>query len=589
MNSDDSDYVPRKCVTQWCRLCRFRLMKDDFIVIATEAGHTDRFCYRNLVDHRDPYLDLILLPCTLPCFHSHVMTDGMAASYHWSCFAETPFPPSLSLVKATEYSFEPLERTQRQREIAISRKIRDRLSSEYGTLPLEIWSMVAEYLISEYTIIADQECWLGRRSSSRRLDISKGISARYVYIDGVRYIADLSNTHEASDDRILEDKTEPTIDTVYALEDHLGLRQILFDTSGNPCDLSKYTRKPGMWWHTIKVTDGILQTTSDGLKLRKVAPSTEDERAWLTSWSTCWSTPIARADIRLLRFSSLISQGRPRVPLDIRMAALEINEPTITGYSACWTNHLVGLHAHYEGDLSFYRDYPTRHENTVWIYFPIHPGEFITEIWRRRHSRARDISFMLRTNTGRHATLGMYCTGYLPPWAQVATLTNSPTRVYFCNSTHGIAKLATKRQPINQASLPQERAPYQSPPQGTFFYSGASLADVVKIIPCRGKYGSGPRIIGLLIQYRNGDRTSVGQVRFDCLDTELIVENFPELCLWYRQTPSGNIYITRLARFPPGGDGPYRGLNLRWEGYLEWWFSHEECSIHYNPNPLLSA
>ncbi|KAH8161648.1 hypothetical protein CIB48_g6608 [Xylaria polymorpha] len=84
--------------------------------------------------------------------------------------------------------------------------------------------MIAEHLVHECAIVTIQESWLGRNSVSRRLDISKGISARYVRIDGVRYIAYLSNTYDECDACILKDRMAPTVDTVYVLEDHLGVR-----------------------------------------------------------------------------------------------------------------------------------------------------------------------------------------------------------------------------------------------------------------------------------------------------------------------------------------------------------------------------
>ncbi|KAI0902715.1 hypothetical protein F4823DRAFT_621082 [Ustulina deusta] len=579
MDSDESaDYIPRQCIPHWCRLCRFRIVKDDVVVVVvTEKEHTSQFCYSDSEDHLDERLNLRFGPCIGTCPHP----EGQAAGCHWGCLSFAPLPPSLSLLKATEYSFEPCERAQREREILISRKLSRRLGYRYGILPPEIWFMVAEYLIRECAVVTIQESWLGRYSFSCRLDISKSISVRHVRIDDVPYIAHLSNTDDGCNACILRDRTA-NVHTVYVLEDHLGIRQILFDISKNSCGLSRFGPKPGMWWYTIPVTNGMLQTMSDGLKLRRVISSTESQLVQFTAWST----PMAQSDIRLLHFHNL-SQRMADIPHDIRMASLKLNEPTVTGYSACWNGRIIGLHAHCEGDISFYHDYSTRYKNSVWIYACINSGESITELWQRKPMLSKRAAIMFRTNTGRNIIMGPHLPPWSPPavWTQLSTLPKSPTRVYFNDSPRGICRLATSQLSTNQGptSIAGTLSPYpKRTGVGDFFHSSANLRNAVTIRPCQETFASHSPIIGLLIQYYNGDRTCVGQVRFDCLRTELTVKSFPKLCLWFARTKSKHPYVAKVEQFPPSDSEPYEWLDLRWEGYLEWWFSHWQCQVYHD-------
>ncbi|KAK5629113.1 hypothetical protein RRF57_004828 [Xylaria bambusicola] len=226
----------------------------------TETGCSSQFCYCDSKDYLDKCLNRRFRACSIgTCLHP----QGLAAGCHWRCFSFAPLPPSLSLLKATEYTFEPGATAQKEREVLISRKLSGRLSSKYGILPPEIWFMIAEHLVRECAVVTIQESWLGRNSISCRLDISKRILVRDMHIDGVRYIAYLSNTYDKCDARVLKDATAPTVDTVYVLEDYLGVRQILFDVSKDARSLSRSNSRPGMWWYTITVADGMLQTISD--------------------------------------------------------------------------------------------------------------------------------------------------------------------------------------------------------------------------------------------------------------------------------------------------------------------------------------
>ena len=79
-----------------------------------------------------------------------------------------------------------------------------------------------------------------------------------MYIDGVCYIVYLLNTYDEYDTCVFKDIMAPIVDMVYVLEDYLGVRQILFDVSKDARSLSRSNLRPGMWWYTITVADGML-------------------------------------------------------------------------------------------------------------------------------------------------------------------------------------------------------------------------------------------------------------------------------------------------------------------------------------------
>lgn len=68
-----------------------------------------------------------------------------------------------------------------------------------------------------------------------------------------------------------------------------------------------------------------------------------------------------------------------------RMLPLALNDPDVIGYSACWGNTLMTLHAYRAGEnFVFYKDLSAAYPRAVWIHLPMSSGERISEIWGRR-------------------------------------------------------------------------------------------------------------------------------------------------------------------------------------------------------------
>lgn len=75
------------------------------------------------------------------------------------------------------------------------------------------------------------------------------------------------------------------------------------------------------------------------------------------------------------------------------MNFFECNQQYIKGYSACWSSRLITIHTHSTGeeDLSFYRDWPMRRPDAVWLYMPLDEAETIEEFWKRPDSRGTSV------------------------------------------------------------------------------------------------------------------------------------------------------------------------------------------------------
>lgn len=246
--------------------------------LVTPAGFiSSQFAYIDDVEYLDERLARRFRPCADAWAHGlTTMTfqpssgasshfDSEAIGYHLGCLTLAPFEPSLPFLRATEYSFEPCESEKRRRRDWIQRALAVKLMKTWARLPLEIWWAVARLLARECATSTITETWLAHRSSSCFIDVSSSLWARYILIEGVFYVADLSNSpsHGSGCIQIFDASKMPPADTLYVLDDHLGIRQILFARSDNPAKLPTLDTKPGLWWRTISISSHKFQAKSD--------------------------------------------------------------------------------------------------------------------------------------------------------------------------------------------------------------------------------------------------------------------------------------------------------------------------------------
>ncbi len=273
------------------------------------------------------------------------------------------------------------------------------------------------------------------------------------------------------------------------------------------------------------------------------------------------------------------------------------------------------IHAHREGegDLSFYEDY-VENKYAVWIYMPIDPDECVTEIWGRRGKLYQHMGLMVRSThtltmmitasnmtmipaqfrTNKRCSMFAIHTspllqhingGVIPKWTYLCSLPKDPTDIYFNLSPNGIHQLAIKQPVFCKNPTPlQMPTPYPRPYRhgiGDYFYSAASLGQVVEITPCRRQLGTYTPIVGLLFRYADGHRASIGEFRMDCLGETLRVDQAQNLHLGFARAEKIHPHVARLELSHPRETGSLYWLCMPWTGKLEWWFCFGHCKVYH--------
>lgn len=178
----------------------------------------------------------------------------------------------------------------------------------------------------------------------------------------------------------------------------------------------------------------------------------------------------------------------------------------------------------------------------------------------------------------------MVTLGFLKPtWRQVCGPLVGPTRVFFDHSltARGMVRCAMWAPP----GEPSGQAPPSLYENGaSWYYSDASLEDVVEITPCRwreaGQQQSHSKIIGLLLHYSNGSRSCLGEFRLDCASTPLRVRDTEKLRLGFN-LDIRRPYLAEIRFSSPPAPSDWepneQWLEIPWKGTLQWWFARKHC------------
>lgn len=114
-----------------------------------------------------------------------------------------------------------------------------------------------------------------------------------------------------------------------------------------------------------------------------------------------------------------------------------------------------------------------------------------------------------------------------------------------------------------------------------YYYSAASLEEVVEVTPCQVKLATHSHISGLIFQYANGERACVGEIRLDCLGETLLVQPKSRLHLAFKMERSVGHHVTKVWLDNTLDKGSREWLSLPWTGVLEWWFAHGYCKVYH--------
>lgn len=183
-------------------------------------------------------------------------------SCHRHCLDLIPLPSQqrlASIAEAMRYSYIP---SSRQMEIR-RRKLRSLLSTELLThfayldsnLPLELWSIVAEDLLSHFATASLQRLWAPAPETACHANISKAIWCKYVDFEGTRYVAAFSNTPSSDDWELIFQPTGEHFANIFVRENHFGITKLLFSSSCNPPNIDE---AEGTWWRRAHVEGKYL-------------------------------------------------------------------------------------------------------------------------------------------------------------------------------------------------------------------------------------------------------------------------------------------------------------------------------------------
>ncbi len=177
---------------------------------------------------------------------------------------------------------------------------------------------------------------------------------------------------------------------------------------------------------------------------------------------------------------------------------------------------------------------------------------------------------------------------------QIYSPSETPSRIYFNEwdsilAGNEIKFLGFERtQPPIPRPYPKSLTPISSCPQTTYnepwFYSFCSMEDVIEITLCIDKTACHRPIIGMLLRYRNEHRACVGQFRLDWVRKPIEVNQAEKLHIGIQKTKKGYPYVADINVHSPADRSSISWLDVSWNGFLEWSFSHRQCKLYYNGN-----
>ena len=343
---------------------------------------------------------------------------------------------------------------------------------------------------------------------------------------------------------------------------------------------------------------------------------------------TIWSKPLSieEDDLRFESRGQYFRRSRFLQPR--RMVVLE-NTTDVTGISICWDQKLNDLFFHRKGDQVLpyepLNDYTPA--DNMWLYIPLDEGEFLTEIWKQEgyfgHERPFIVSespfsdhfrcdlmlihvLQLGTSKGRLTKVGFHLDNWRrsPDMKLIYQAKEPGHRIYYEKADVGVLELAFESQRPDEDIPPQMRTPDFTPPgpwiYGNVFFSSAVLDGVIEVFPCRTSVRGGEAIVGLLLIDSEGNRSCVGQIRLDCLESPIRkpkglrfnfeggsygyyirkVESFADLERRNERESSGS--VGEEGEEEMNGTKGSVSFDCEMKGRLEWWFTAKDCQIHHN-------
>ncbi|KAH8689330.1 hypothetical protein BGW36DRAFT_412163 [Talaromyces proteolyticus] len=598
-----------------CSLCSFELTEGERVVtvmikdekVSHECVVTSKACYTDErakilyeLDFRD-YIDL-----------HHDNHDNF--SCHGQCISMYGVLVNKSFFQAMHYSYNPSPPDIARRNHWLRSDLASLLHEALGPflIPLEICDKIAQRCsLREQAASIANAFWRKNLKKEHegqfKVSLASNIWARYVEFEGAQYISYLTNTpgnHPEQMSKVFSAQSGQKVKSLYVAEYHLGVRQLRFSRAAkrNPTGVETV---PGQWWRTFECKKGTMdiEAYNDGIKLRFVEPA-EHKRSHF--YDCAFEMPIYPHYLRQLHWHRLCS-GYGYIT---RMISLVLNDPRATAYSASCDYCPYTIRAHLPGahDPYFYDAGSIAARNAVWLYMPIHKDERITQIWLRQWVGKffSDSALLFCMNTGNTYVMGLFPAadsyGHYS-YTLIYESSTIPDLMFFDIKIRGIEEFEFENpvRPQTEAlpKLPQPESflsgiYYE---KYNYFFSSASLEEVVEVTPCLLEVsGFGPAIMGLLLQYEDGRRAAVGQVRTDRFQSSLAVNKSSwGLCLQFSRSAQDlvNVSSVDVQSKTVSDDKIEAGLEIPWQGKLEWWFCSTQSWLYHksgsSPMPFLGT
>lgn len=171
---------------------------------------------------------------TTPCFHQE-------------CRIFTKLQVFDNFLSAMEFSFHPGISEMARRRNLLHIELTDILKKRFQptVLSTEIWYKISAFLVKEYAVIKAEE--ISEKLSNKTstiLDLSSNVYIRFIVINRIRYVFHLSNSADPGSELLFNAERIPAIQRVDIGEDHLGVRQLLFNQGSG-------SSIPGLWWRHV--------------------------------------------------------------------------------------------------------------------------------------------------------------------------------------------------------------------------------------------------------------------------------------------------------------------------------------------------
>ncbi|RSL85538.1 hypothetical protein CEP51_003258 [Fusarium floridanum] len=609
------------CVSRRCRLCRFPIEMGEMVIADVNGWLSPAYAYKESARYYEDK-HMLLQGCRADCDHEEG-EEGQVPCFHVECRKYASWPDDQGLIRTTEYTYEPTTREDERRVNRTRLLLGKRLQQVLTQLPAEVCFVIAGEFVREFAAMATEQLWQNRPRELEPSDIHNRIDmhvrARYVYIDGIRYVESLSSSPWAQGELVVDPATSSNIDAIHLLEDHIGVRQILFSSTEHSQKLESLLSTPvrGAWWRSIPFSTTVFYASFDGVKLRGIKVDERGPRpvpsAAMQEKSTfkdvVWSRPMYPAHEPELRYwdlnsweieeearNEMVPTWNPWTRFRFRIASFDCNDPAVTGYSVCFMSGIRGIYAHREGEeLTMYGDVDMYTRKGVWMHMPIDSNERITAIWVRCADNTSHSGLMFQTNKGRQVMFGYRVDGenrldeeHL--WTALPGVSASPFRLYSKLSYRGVDQIAIQpSETLAEDPTPQMK-PWPELASSTprwHQYSALSLKNVARITPCRRKVhfrtGTFWVITGIMVQYANGRRACAGEFRMDCVGESMWVDHTSSLELGFSvgKDNEAGVWLAKVDT-TRSDDEPVIWKSVRWEGMLQWWLHGDGCCEIYH-------